>query len=159
MSVTGLALGLVMVAASGRGGDAAAVELPDVEGEAWIMRGVAYNTQQPAPDPSFPLHFVGMPPGGANENPLNYAFPSNSELLLYAASSRVVCSGTGQAPGASSAFAFCEVVLEGFELWVGPYKIIEASRVRVASSSTSGNGVDAKSFPSIQIEGLCVFIE
>ena len=49
-------------------------------------------------------------------------------------------------------------MLEDFHVWVGPYEIISAARVRVVSSSTSTVSTSS-SLPSIQIEGLCVYIE
>ncbi|MEX0781756.1 MAG: hypothetical protein WD557_03835 [Dehalococcoidia bacterium] len=153
-SVAGLALGVLMVAAGGRGTDVAAVaEAPELEGEAWIMTGVAYNTQQPR------LHHVTLPPGGTNDTLLSYNFDFSNQLILSASSSRVYCNGSGSSPGSTNAAVLCEVELHDFELWVGPYQIIEASYVRVASSSITGSNGNPISVPTIQIEGLCVYVE
>ena len=160
MCLLGLSSGLLLVFAGDRDhGASAAAEAPELEGQAWIMSGIAYNTQQPSPGAPVPLHHVGLPPGGTNETPLNYNFNFSNQLTLSASSSKVHCTGTGGFPGASSAAVQCEVVLTDFEMWVGPYLIIEASYIRVASSSLSGTSGEPISVPTIQVQGLCVYIE
>ncbi len=160
MCVLGLVLGLVLVFAGGRQqGAVAAAEAPELEGQAWIMSGIAYNTQQPSPGAPIPLHHIGLPAGGTNEIRLDYNFNFSNQLTLSACSSRVYCKGSGDFPGATSAAVLCEVVLNDFEMWVGPYLIIEASYVRVASSSLSGTSGEPLSVPTIQVQGLCVYVE
>jgi hypothetical protein len=160
MCVLGLSLGLLLVVVGDRDhGAIAAAEAPELEGQAWIMSGIAYNTQQPSPGAPIPLHHVGLPAGGTNETALDYNFNFSNQLTLSASSSRVQCNGSGANPEATTAAVLCEVVLHDFEMWVGPYLIIKASYVRVASSSLSGTSGDPVSVPTIQVEGLCVYIE
>jgi hypothetical protein len=51
------------------------------------------------------------------------------------------------------------VVLHDFGLWVGPEKMLSATYVRVASSSSLTGGGDPISIPTISIDGACVHIE
>lgn len=138
----------------GRGGEnaAAATTTRDLEGRAWIMQGVAYNTQQPV------LHEIVMPPGGSDDTPLYYNMNESNQFVLSAQSSHVNCNSSGNTLNAASGHAFCQVVLEGFGMWVGPYQIIKADRIVVSSSSTS-SASNSTSYPGITIEGLCVYIE
>ena len=134
---------------SGRHGAAQSPHTADIEGEAWIMKGVAYDTTQPT------LHRVILPPGGVNDTTLYYNL-LQQPAGLSAASSRVACNGSGNSPNASSAHAVCEVVLEDFHVWVGPYEIISAARVRVVSSSTSTVSTSAPSRPSRSRACACI---
>lgn len=149
---------MVLLGVSGGGERAQAASTSDLEGQAWIMDGLAYNTQQPVngPDPS--LHLVKLPPGGTNDEALYYNFNDSAQLILSAQSSHVTCNSSGNTPGSSSAHSLCQVVLEGFQLWVGPYQIIGAARISVTSSSSWSNA-KSTSFPSVAIDGLCVYIE
>lgn len=151
LSLLALAGGVVVLA-SGGGERAQAAFTSDLEGEAWIMQGTIYNTPQPA------FHRILLPPGGTDDSELNFNFNSSNQFLLFASSSHVTCNASGNTPGASSAHSTCELVLENLQVNVGPYQIIGASRLRVASSSSSGNG-QANSFVTVTIDDLCVYIE
>lgn len=145
-------MGGLAVLASESGDHARAASTSDLEGEAWLMQGTIYNTNQPK------FRRIGLPPGGTDDSELNFNFNSSNQFLLFSSSSHMTCNAAGNSPGSNSAHAACEVLLENVQVHVGPYQIIGASRLRVSASSSSSNG-SASSIPSVQLDDLCVYIE